>query len=411
MFIQRTKDQILVDAIARIKANAVNKFSMTSGTVARQIAEIVATEIARIGEVAAAEILNKTLDSATGTYLDAYGVLFGISRVSNNTANDTTNANIKIYIDPAFGYTASSLVGKITATADTVDTITGSFTIKAGTILVTNKTGVYFRTTTDVNMSGTDTYCFVSAIAETAGTVANIASNGIIAHTIAKTQPELSEIADYLFVTNITPIDNGQEQESDVSYRARLRNAITSAASGNEISLRMAALSIPGVANVTLIKYIDGLGSTGIKVTGTNPIMNIGTLRMVRDACMKVVSVGETIRVLQPEFTQVVLTVELVPFQDTISDTAKDDIKKSIVDYIINIPEGGTIIYNQLISLCGIGSNNIKDASVTSMQIGDFDLLSGSSLNLYPIAPGNVTSGTSEKWYVDTSLVTVIEVG
>jgi hypothetical protein len=398
--------------MGRLENNATNNFSMVRGTVAREIAEIMANEIARIGQIASAELMNKTLDSATGTSLDLFGEMFNIPRLSEEYAQDTTRANIKIYIDPSFNLTASQLVNKIPADVESanIDRVSGAFTITSGLRLGTTKEGIAFRTTSNLTLSGTDTYGFVNAIASSSGASANIATGAINTLNLQTAQPELSDIAKYIYVTNLTPIDNGVYNESDADYRIRLTNAITSAASSNTLALRLAAFSIPGVARVNIINYIDGLGTTGLKITGTEPIVNIGTLRQVKDACEKVLSVGETVRVIQPEYTQYSCDIEVVMYEGTLTSETTDRIKRSIVNYIINLPEGGEVVANRIISLVGIGQDNIKDATITSINVGDFDPLGGRILNSYPVAPGNIKAGSNEKWYTDTSYIGVSNV-
>lgn len=409
MYIKKTQQEILVNAFNRLQTYAGNKFTLSNNSVARAMLDTISSEIARLSDAMASSILNKTIDTASGAALDMFGVILQLPRKGETTTLDDTSSTIKFYIDPGFGFTAQTLVNMIpgTITSSYINRTNGSFTIKAGTRLYTSGQ-ISFITSNDCTIVGTNTYAFVNATANMAGSSGNVDENGIIAHNINTNQIELENIAPYILVTNIAPISSGQDVESDANYRARLSQTIIGGVSSNEVALRLAAMSVPGVAAVEIIKFINGLGTTGIEITTTSPIANVGTIRQVYNRCSRVLACGEELIVIEPEYNAVSMRIELVGFGSTISTTVKNQIEQAIIDYILNIEKGGTIYTSKIIDLSFI-SSDIKDVNISQMSIGDLDIRSGSILNTYPINPGNIACSMYEKWYTDGSLIEVCD--
>ena len=412
MLIKRTKEDILLSAIRRIEEFAVNKYDLSATSVIRQMLETYAAEISRLTSTASAEIIGKSIATAIGNELDLLGEnIFNLPRNTAKITMDNTYSTIKFYIDPAFKYIAQTLVNKIPigVTSTLIDKANGSFTIPSGVILYTNKTGVTFTTTSAITLSGSDTYGFVSAQSNSYGADGNISSGNIVNHNIINIAPELTDIAPYILVTNIAPIVNGEDIESDENYRFRLRNAYHDLAGGTEIALRLAAMSVPGVSNINIVKYINGLGTTGVQVIGTEPILNIGTIRAVYNACRKVISVGEKVTIIEPEYIVYKSKIQLISFGGAIDNTIKNRIQSNVINYIINLPLGGQIINNRVLTIAFSASSDIKDVSITDMFIGELDIMSGSTLNLMSMHPGNISAASNEKWYTDTTLVEVCD--
>lgn len=405
--IRRSKDDVMIAMMKRLLDNSNNKFSITPTSTVRLMLESIAYEIARLNDVAAISIMDKTLQYASGENLDAFGVIFNIPRITATQAYDITESSIKFYIDPVLKWNAADLVAKIPTniTADTINRDEYLFIIKAGTKLYTEKSNITYSLVNDVTLYRDMTFAYGGAIADGTGSAFNIDINMIIGHNIAKNQPELENIAPFIFVTNVSPLDNGRDDEDDINYRARIRNAILSNASANEIALRFAALSVPGVAEARVIKHIDGIGTTGIEITTQDPVANPGVYRAVYDACSKVLAVGETVRIIEPEYVAVGIDIT-INGSSALDSRILDQIRNKIAQYIVNVPKGGTIYKNQIITII-MEYKEVIDVNIKSMFIGSLDLINGKLLNRYDIVPGNISSSVDEKFYTDTSLITI----
>lgn len=156
-----------------------------------------------------------------------------------------------------------------------------AYTASAGTIVRTDG-GIEFRTLSDVtfaaNTLGSTT---VDAQCQLAGTAGNVDSGTIL-------QFAQQPIDTGVTVANYEPATGGMDLESDRDYLARAKLERTARRMGLADTLRLTALSQPGVKSVSVTELTDSSGDPSgpveIYISDVNGRANSTMVRMVRDA-------------------------------------------------------------------------------------------------------------------------------
>ncbi|WP_336245965.1 baseplate J/gp47 family protein, partial [Mangrovimonas futianensis] len=79
-------------------------------------------------------------------------------------------------------------------------------------------------------------------------------------------------------------IVNGSDQESDDRFRFRIANSLVAAEQANFTSVRLAALSVPGVADVQFVNGVNGTASFDLYVKALSTEPSVGLLGSVQAA-------------------------------------------------------------------------------------------------------------------------------
>jgi uncharacterized phage protein gp47/JayE len=209
--------------------------------------------------------------------------------------------------------------------------------------------------------------------------------NSLVTHSLG-----LSDV----FTTNTRVIVGGADLESDDNFRYRIINATLSAERANETAVRLAALSVPGVADVKIKPYARGIGTFDIIVIPTEGIATDAMISNVQAAIDLVSAYGITGTAIKPSIVPVSIELKLI-FVDKTTEVEKEDIRgrvqTAIEKYIVNIPLGGTFILNEL-------RQQIMDVSV---KIRDH-VIRCYYFRQEPTFMGNVEIYWDEMFYPDT---------
>jgi len=174
-----------------------------------------------------------------------------------------------------------------------------------------------------------------------------------------------------IVVTCEQSIDGAGDTESDDNYRFRILNSPVSNVAGNETSIRMAALSIPGVSDVVIIPKTRGIGTTEVFVKSTAGVASDSLLREVKIAVDRVCSCGENVYVSSPNylFVDITLTVKVQNLANKISIDAL--IKTSLEEFINNLEMGDIFSIDQLDTIASQSSNAVLECNIDSVLIND----------------------------------------
>jgi len=403
----RNINTILAEIINRLIDNTDLSAAKTPGSVVRTLSEAIATYFSNIYEYITFISDSAYIDTAEGHYLDLIGAMFNLSRNNATYPYDYTKSNVYLYIDPVFNYTAADLVAKIPAGITSNNIGEDWFTIRRGTRLYNRDRSKVYSITEDVTFEGSDTKKFVNVIALREGSQYNIGANELVAHGIKETQEELFSIADYILVSNKYPITNGGDVEDDVHFRYRIKNAIASLKSAGEMHIRMAALSVPGVADVIIKRHANGIGTVNVLVIGTTPLVSDGVLHAVAEACNRVAAAGNKVTVTAPIYRTIHLCVDLVYENNAVDQTSiRNTVKTKIVDYINNTQIEGEIIFNRLLDLA-INTPGVKDAHISCFSSGYYIRSTGEEIFIEPLAMTNQRAGRNEKFYTNYDFIKV----
>lgn len=164
--------------------------------------------------------------------------------------------------------------------------------------------------------------------------------------------------------------------ESDTDYRKRITHQCLSLANANETAIRLAALSVDGVEDVTMKRYSHGPGSFTIVPIITNNDTNV--LSLVKEKVLKTSSYGEKITIKTPDYKLVKMSVGLIYSTNT-SDVEKQNIavsvREQIIKYVNSLKTGESLIINELTQRIMQTDDNIINYSCNGFKINNENVL------------------------------------
>ena len=223
---------------------------LAPGGKARAFGDIVANELAELEQRQFANIAQSLLPFATDTSLDLLGEIYGVPRLTQQTAGvDMGDQNFEWYV-------RSGTFGDINSGQD--------IGIPSGVRIYT-AAGVNGPTyiSSAVTLPAEASSVFFSATALYAGAAGNGAAG--IFSTSNFTNYTESRFGS-LLVRNNYGIVGGRDAESDDDYRYRIRLKLQSPNGANEAALRFQILQVPGIQDVVFdgaTCYVYGIASDG----------------------------------------------------------------------------------------------------------------------------------------------------
>jgi len=409
----KTKRQIIEDSLQLLSGSS---FAQTTrkNSVAGGLLDLLAQYQADLHALLYEGIISGLIDRASGGALDNIGVLLGRARTGASYAEDQSTTNVKLYIDPVLGSTTAGLLNLLPATATdspiSYDKGAGTITIHSGLRLRVPGSFVAYRTTASVTFTSTATEVGVPVVAEAPSAAYSITVGALREHNILEVQPILEPIAKYILCTNSYDISNGADTENDENYRYFLANQVQSAQAANEIAIRVAALSVPGVSDIILRRWTYGIGTFSLYVVGTTPIASQGLLNTVKQAVTQVIAYPERFTVTGPDYIGIKLVVGLItnPTSTTaVADGLKNQAQQAIIDYINNIPLGGSLVINEIIQRVMDISEDIIDMTITNMNVGRYNPKLNRIEFQQPVIVKNQVAGTHQKFFTTYNYCTV----
>lgn len=284
----RSADELNLEAIQDL-ASRTNITQLSPGGKARYILEAVNRQLAAAYRVFDLNIAKTFLARAAGEYLDLIGDLFNVRRLPAQSASvDITDGNLRFYVETGtFGDINNG--ADITASAGTIistQTVTrntgaaDNFTDTGATISALNHE-VIFLLSEDVTLPAASSSVFVAARAMFPGSISSVGARVLRFHNFT-TYTDVA--SNSLKVINNYGIVNGTDQESDDRYRFRIANALVAAEQANFTSVRLAALGVPGVADIQFINGVNGTASFDLYVKALTTEPSVGLLGSVQAA-------------------------------------------------------------------------------------------------------------------------------
>ena len=415
MMTPATKDQILRDMASTLAQDNRLWQAQTRTSVAGSLLSILAQNQVDLQAMLQSGLMDSYLSEASGTALDNFGSLLGLSRQMAQRAVDYSDTNFQIGIDPSFaGVTLTKLISMIPTSVNPGSP--PSFSRDTNTIIIyrglrLDRPGSFssYTTTEDVVLQGGTTMAGAPVIASGLGASYNVPAGALTVHNLAEAQPALESIAKYLVCNNRMPISSGSNIQTDDNYRYLLSKQVQAQAAGNEIAIRLAALSVPGVGDIMLKRWTMGVGTFSVYVIGTSPTVSQGVLNAVYEAVRSVTAYPEKFTVSGPEYVGVKLNFALtVPASVTDAEKASlnQRCQAAIIDYVNNLPLGGTLIVNEIIQRIMDISESIIDVQLSDLQLGVFDSLTNTLKYTQPVLLANTKLQDYEKFYTTYNFIT-----
>ena len=264
------------------------------------------------------------LGEATGSDLEVIGEFVGLSRTKATRATvKAVDTNLQFYVD-----------------SGTFGTINGgsAISIPANTVIYlddkdsTSGRRVEYRTTTTISLPIGGTSVFFAADAVEFGTESNVSALALNKHLFTS---YVDSSNNTLKVRNNYAIVNGTDVQSNDSYRFAINRQWAAAAAANEISLRIAALSMPGVKEVKILRWYNGIGTTGIIVDTFEGRVTDSLLTSVRNRVSQVVAAGELANTYTPKYVAIEIDM-VVQTRTNLTSAEKTKLSNLIINFTKN---------------------------------------------------------------------------
>jgi len=357
VFFEKTYDELIGEAINNLQSYT-NITQKAPGSKARALLEIVMRETNNAYRTFDQNLAKTFLNGATGRYLNYIGDLFGVSRLEAVSASvDTTQQVVKFYVE-------SGSFGDINGGS--------SISIPAGVIIQTVESeeglqdNIEFVTLEDTVLLSTNSEQYVSVEAVVSGTTGNIGVNTLVEH-------DFTDYTDFdnetLKVTNVAPITNGRNPESDVNYRFRISQATTSAEAANETAVRLAMLEIPGISDVTIVPHIRGIGTAGIYIKSTSITVPQSLLAASQEEIDRVMALGNQGFALEPTLVGLEMVIKLNLDDNYTADELIEVESNAILaveEYVNNLDIGEEFVQQELVKLVLQSDDRIRSLGTTN---------------------------------------------
>ena len=352
--------------------------NQTVGGIARSIIEVVNLNVAEYYDILDINTAMGFVSTSEGYFLDLIGTgLFNLSRQQATSSSAVSTDSVQqFYVSTGY-----------------LSTYIPSLQIVQGTTVSSADGTIVFTVPSNTSFGPTDTSVYVPIVANGTGTNYNVPINTLVVSSLGLAN---------VFTTNVSITSGGSNIETDDNYKYRIANATLSAAMANETAVRLAALSVPGVSNVIMQPYANGIGTFSVIVLPTSGLATAGLISAVQSAINTVQAFGITGTAIAPEVVPVSITVDLQFVQGTTSATQSNvqaEVQTSIENYIVNIPIGGTFVLDQLTAAIINTDPSVMDYMITSYMF-----------NQQNTFQGNVSIYWDQIFYPDTSLASPITV-
>lgn len=353
----RSFEVLMADALSDLANTNITKLS--AGGVARALLEAVNRRLAEGYDTFDLNLSRAFVSASTGQYLDLIGVLLGAPRGVSAAASTTSQEQtIKFYVD-------SGNFGSINGGNDIVigqDTIISS---------LSDSSGITYRVTEQTVLASTQNTGWVSAEAVIPGEDSNVGSGTLVYHNFVGYTDYLNQT---LKVTNVFPIANGSNFESDANYRYRIVNRVLEAEAANSTAIRLAILSTAGIADVILLPRYRGIGTVGAILKSVAPTVTSTLIDNVQVNVNAVQAYGDITYVRGPN--EIGLTMKItVQYDSQLPEdelaTIESDLKTAITDYVNGLDIGENFSLNRMISQLFSVSSHISNFGIPGKPIDE----------------------------------------
>jgi hypothetical protein len=291
------RNDVLARGIKEITGRTPVK-QMVPGAKARSLLETQAKEIENTGLLSELNTKKAVLPTTFGQFLSHWGATAGKSLYPETSA-EVLAEDRAIRFFTRLGNTFGDINGGVSFTIPTGTILTAPELVQATPILTftdidapdtDNDRSIHYVVTSPCLCQSDKKEAFCAARSLTPGTMGNLGSPNTLIHH------GFSDYADYvgdsLLVTNTKPVLNGRSTESEASLRFRISKAIVSAETSNLTAMRQAALSVPGVADVVIIPFMDGPGRYNVYLKTISSVVSDRSVLDVQRALDIVKAVG-----------------------------------------------------------------------------------------------------------------------
>ena len=338
------------------------------GSKVRAISEALSRKLGKMWRTFDLNVGQAFIDGANGQYLDYIGDMMGIARLGEEPAAiSALDRNVKFYVD-----------------AGTFGTINGgsSVLIPSGTIISTGSDGegIRYRTIINTILDATTSEGYISVESVASGSGVNVGRGQLIYHDFNDYSDSANNT---LKVTNVAEVIQGQDLELDANYRFRITNQIVNLERANATAIRLAALTVPGVADVTVIPYHRGIGTYDILIEAVTPTVSETLIAAVQLAVDQVTAMGIVGTVRGP-IELGLSVVGTLTLRRTIAAQEQtnliESVTNNVTDYINELDIAEDFIVNEMVERVMATSDLIKNIGTATKPFDQVFLYTPSKL-------------------------------
>lgn len=294
MYRAKTKNQVIIEAVNSL-ATKSSITQLSPGGKARAMIEAIASVVGSMSADTSDGIMQTLLTDATGVTLDLIAESYGIQRLQPVPPRiESGDQSLKYYV-------RRGTFGDINGGNDII--------IPAGTQIrsATDNAVIYFVQRETIQLSASESEAFFSADQVGQNFGSSVAPGTLIKHNYGG---YADANFNALLVTNDRGV-SGRPPESDGNLRFRIRSQITAGATGNATAVRIAALAVPGVADIRILGNRAGLGTFDVVVYGINPDVSDSVLLQVQSRIDRVTAMGSRAIAVPPRLVGISLATDI----------------------------------------------------------------------------------------------------
>jgi len=338
-------------------STTTNITRLSAGSKARALLDAVNKRLEEAYESFDLNMARAFVSAAPGQYLDLIGDLLGVTRTSSVAATiDGDLEIVKFYVDTG-----------------TFGDINGgnAIVVNEGSVISTqpNQNGITYRVTSTETLLASASAGFVSAEAIQPGTAGNVGADSLVYHNVI----DYSDVDNgTLKVTNVHPIANGANLESDANFRYRISNRVLEAQAANETSIRLSVLSTPGVSDVLIVPRYRGIGTFGLIIESVTPTVTQNLLDDVTARVELMQGLGTIAYIRGPKEAGLTIrtTVEYgQQYDQDALDDIEDELDNTIRSFVSDLGIGDEWSVNRMVSEMFRVSSKIKNFGIAGTPL------------------------------------------
>jgi len=347
---KKTLDQLNRTSFERVIRDT-NITALTPGGAARALVESVNINIEQLYEALEISSSMTFVSLARGFYLDLLGQLIGVRRRQQSTAQIfADDRSLRFYVEDGF---------LSTYLPHPTDPTKGR--IPAGTEVSIGSGTVVFDVPAAVDFPATTTEIFTAANARVSGFEGNLGQGDLNTHNLGQS---------LVLVENLDSVRNGAAIEDDDTYRARVINRNLASETGNQLAIRLATLSTPGVADVRILPGDVGSGAIRLLVIPQGNRVPLRTLESVSRRVQQAAAFGISVFVDEPRYVPVSIIVDI---RANVTGLGEEPLRQSVENvvrsYIGDIRPGEEMVINVLRSFILDADPGIVDLKILQLCV------------------------------------------
>lgn len=255
--------------------------------------------------------------SASGEYLDYIAMQRGLSRKQAKKAQ----GEIMFRITQPIDHTIIIPKGTVVATEDEVP--------------------MRFVTTEPEEITKGNTVVSIYAEAEQAGSRGNIKAGQAVVLVSAPSEIETA--------SNPYDFEDGEDAESDMALRERIRRTFTSQSNGtNSAYYEQLALSVSGIEKAGVVPKVRGVGTVNLYVCGKDERVSDEVKAELQELVDRERELNVDVQVYHAGFTDYDLDVVVVPKSGYSLSEITEKLTNAFKEYISTIPIGGKLYLSSI---------------------------------------------------------------